>query len=329
MKSFITGASGYLGQRLAIKLAENGEKVHALIRNPKAVKTLEHPNIKVFFGDVLDDISIKTAMKGCDTVFHVAALARVWTKNSDDFYKINVGGTSNVIRISQELNVSKFIQTSSTGTIGPSLNLPNNEETPRWSSFNNDYEISKSLADTELLKHVAKGFPGLIVMPSRIFGPGIASPSSGVNRIIIGFIKKGFAVIPKQSGVIGNYGFIDDIINGHILARDKGAIGEKYILGGENKTLGELFEVIKNRVNKNGLVLKIPVWPLSYYSLFSQFLADRFGIEPRITPDLVKRLGQNSAFDCSKAISQLGYRITPFEEVIETTIRFLSQSEDR
>lgn len=329
MKSLITGASGYLGQRLAMKLAENGEKVHALIRNPHAVKTLEHSNIKVFFGDVSDIDSIKAGMEGCDAVFHVAALARVWVRDSEDFYKINVDGTANVIRASQEMHISKFILTSSTGSIGPSLNLPNNEETPRWSSFNNDYEISKSLAEKELLKHVDDGFPGLIVLPSRIFGPGIASPSSGVNRIIMGFIKKGFAVIPKDSGVIGNYGFIDDIVKGHILARDKGAIGEKYILGGENKTMGELFEAIKNRVNKNGLILKVPLWPLTYFSLFSQFLADRFGVEPRITPDLVKRLNQNSAFDCSKAITQLGYSITPFEEAMEITIRFLIQTENR
>ncbi|MCR9015696.1 NAD-dependent epimerase/dehydratase family protein [Aquiflexum gelatinilyticum] len=327
MKSFLTGASGYLGQRLAMKLAENGETVHALIRNPDAVKTLAHPNIKVFFGDVLDKEAIAKGMEGCDTVFHVAALARVWSKDSDDFYRVNVDGTVNVIGAAKELGISKFILTSSTGTIGPSLKLPNNEETPRWSSFNNDYEISKSLAEKELLKSVANGFPGLIVMPSRIFGPGIASPSSGVNRIIIGFMKKGFAVIPKQSEVIGNYGFIEDIVMGHILARDKGVIGEKYILGGENKTLGELFEAIKNGVNKNGWILKIPLWPLSYFSQFSKFLAERFGLEPKITPDLVKRLTQNSAFDCSKAVSQLGYQITPFEEAIEITIRFLTQSE--
>lgn len=326
MKSFITGASGYLGQRLAMKLAENGEQVNALIRNPNAVKTLNHPNIRIFYGDVLDHDNIKAAMKGCDAVFHVAAMARVWARDSDDFYKINVDGTANVIRASQELNVSKFILTSSTGTIGPSLNLPNNEETPRWSSFNNDYEISKSLADRELLKHTASGFPGLIVMPSRIFGQGIASPSSGVNRIIVGFMKSGFAIIPKGGEMVGNYGFIDDIVNGHILAREKGVIGEKYILGGENKSLRELFESIKNSVYKNGLILKIPLWPLSCYSIFSQFLADRFGIEPRITPNLVKRLSQNSAFECSKAISQLGYAITPFAQAIDNTIQFLSKS---
>ncbi len=327
MNTFISGASGYLGQRLAMRLAENGEKVHALIRNPIAAKILDHPNIKIFYGDILDIESIRKAMKGCEVVFHVAALARVWTKDPNDFYKINVEGTSNMIRVSQEMTISKFILTSSTGTIGPSLNHPNNEDTPRWSSFNNDYEISKSLAEKELLKFVAGGFPGLIVMPSRIFGPGIASPSSGINRVIVGFMNKRFAIIPKQSHPKGNYAYIDDIVTGHILAREKGEIGEKYILGGENKSIGQLFEVIKKGVNKRGLIIEIPIWPMMHFSLISQFLADRFGIEPKITPDFVKRLNQDSAFDCSKAISKLGYSITPFEQAVGSTIQFLSKSQ--
>mgnify|MGYP001810194644 FL=1 len=329
MKSLITGASGYLGQRLAMKLAENGETVHVLVRSPNAVETLNHPNIKIFFGDILDIESIRNAMMGCATVFHVAALARVWAKDPNDFYVVNVDGTINMIKVSEEMKVSKFILTSSTGTIGPSLNLPNTESTPRWSSFGNDYEISKYLAEQELIKANKLGFPGLIVLPSRIFGPGIPSPSSGVNRVIGGFMKKRLAIIPNNSHYLGNYGYIDDIVQGHILARDKGRIGEKYILGGENIPMCQLFEVIKKRIPKWGMILKMPEGTLEYFSWMSQFFAERFGIEPKITPDFVKKLNQNSAFDCSKAISQLGYRITPFEEAIETTIRFLSQSEDR
>jgi nucleoside-diphosphate-sugar epimerase len=326
MISLISGASGYLGQKLAIKLAENGERVHALIRNPDAAKFLEHPNIKVFYGDILDTNSIQKAMDGCNVVFHVAALARIWTKDQNDFYKVNVEGTSNMIKVAKQLNISKFILTSTTGTIGPSLNLSNNEETPRWSSFNNDYEISKSMAEKELLNAASLGFPGLIVLPSRIYGPGIESPSSGVNRVIVGLMKKGFAVIPKQSHPLGNYAYIDDVVAGHILARDLGGIGEKYILGGENKSLDQLFEVIKKGLKRKSILIKLPLWPMAYFSQVSQFLADTFGVEPKITPDFVKRLNQDSAFDCQKAKDKLGYTITPFEEGIDTTIQFLAKS---
>lgn len=324
MKSLITGASGYLGQRLAMKLAENGEMVHALIRNPLAAKNLNHPNIKIFFGDIMDIKSIGKAMEECHAVFHVAALARVWAKDPNDFYRTNVDGTINMIKVSREMDISKFILTTSTGTIGPSLTFPNDETTTRWSSFSNEYETSKYLAEEELLRATKLGFPGVIVLPTRIFGPGVLSPSSGINRVIVGFNKKRIAIIPQKNQYLGNYGYIDDIVNGHILARDKGEIGEKYILGGENISMGHLFEVIKERTPKWGLMVKIPYWPMEFFSWMSQFLAERFRIDPKITPDFVKKLNQNSAFDCTKAITQLGYKITPFEQAMESTIQFLS-----
>jgi len=323
MKTFITGASGYLGQKLAWKLAESGEDVRVLIRNRNAAVHLKHPNISIFYGDILELERIKEALSDCQFVFHIAALARVWSKNPEDFYNINVEGTKNLIQASKEANVTKFILTSSTGTIGPSLNGPNDENTPRWASFNNDYEISKFLAEKELLKAVLEGFPGLIVNPSRIFGPGIDSPSSGINRLISGYLKNRIAIMPTPHHALGNYGFIDDIVEGHIKARDKGEIGQKYILGGENKSLGQLFETIQKHTPQKGIMLKFPVWPLKYWSWLELYMGNNFGREPKITPDFVKRINQNAAFSSGKAIDDLGYKITPFEEAIQTTIQFL------
>ncbi|WP_373493115.1 NAD-dependent epimerase/dehydratase family protein [Aquiflexum sp.] len=323
MKTFITGASGYLGQRLAWRLAESGEHVHVLIRNKKAAVHLKHPNIQIFYGDILELESIKEALGDCCYVFHMAALARVWTKNREDFYTVNVDGTKNLIRASKEAKVQKFILTSSTGTIGPSLKSPNDENTPRWASFNNDYEISKYLAEQELLKEVLAGFPGLIVNPSRIFGPGIDSPSSGINRLIAGYLKKRVAIMPTTHHAMGNYGFIDDIVEGHNKAMEKGQIGQKYILGGENKSLGELFQTIQDLTPQRGIMLKFPIWPLKYWSWLELYMGNNFGRSPKITPDFVKRINQNAAFSSGKAIDNLGYRITPFEEAIQTTIQFL------
>lgn len=323
MKTFITGASGYLGQRLAWKLAESGEHVQVLIRNKNAAVHLEHSNIKIFYGDILEMEKIKEALGDCEYIFHVAALARVWSKNPEDFYTVNVEGTKNLIQAAKDIKVKKFILTSSTGTIGPSLKNPNDENTPRWSSFNNDYEISKYLAEKELLKEVLNGFPGLIVNPSRIFGPGLDSPSSGINRLIAGYLKNRVVVMPSTHHALGNYGFIDDIVEGHIKARDKGKIGQKYILGGENKSLGELFKTIKNLSPQRGIMLKFPVWPLKYWSWVELYMGNNFGRSPKITPDFVKRINQDAAFSSGKAIGDLGYHITPFEEAMETTIQFL------
>lgn len=323
MKTFLTGASGYLGQRLAWRLAESGEKVQVLIRNRNAAIHLEHPNIRIFYGDILELNSIREALNECQFVFHIAALARIWSKNPEDFYTINVEGTKNLIQASKEIGIQKFILTSSTGTIGPSLKSPNDENTPRWASFANDYEISKYLAERELLKEVLDGFPGLIVNPSRIFGPGIDSPSSGINRLISGYLKNRVAIMPTTHHALGNYGYIDDIVEGHIKAREKGEVGQKYILGGENKSLGQLYQTIQRHSPQKGIMLKFPVWPLKYWSWLELYMGNNFGREPKITPDFVKRINQDAAYSSVKAIDGLGYKITPFEEAIQSTIQFL------
>src|SRR5215467_5779034 len=109
MKIFITGATGYIGNMLALKLAETGNIVHALVRIPREVKNLDHPNIKLFEGNINDIDSIRNAMDGCDQVYHLAAFARLWAKPSDIFFKINVEGTHNVLDVAVEKNVSGFV----------------------------------------------------------------------------------------------------------------------------------------------------------------------------------------------------------------------------
>jgi nucleoside-diphosphate-sugar epimerase len=323
MKIFITGGSGYVGQRLALFLAECGFTVHALVRNLKSPQFLTHPNIKIFYGDILNTKQIKDAIQGCEAVFHLASLARIWSINPDDFYMVNVQGTVNVLEASMEAQVKRFVHTSSTGVIGPSLKFENNEETPRWSSFNNDYEISKYQAEQEVLKYFHKGLPALIVSPSRIYGPGIDSPSSGVNNFINGYLKRRFAFVAKNTSTRGNYAFIEDVVKGHVLAMEKGKPGEKYILGGENLTFEQLFHHIMKLSPKKGMMVKLPKKVLKNFAWIQVFIANSLQKYPKITPDLVTRLGQNSTFSSQKAMDELGYTITPFLEGLQETVKFL------
>lgn len=327
MRIFITGASGYVGQRLAMALAESGYVVHALVRNIKSTPFLSHSNIKIFYGDILNPKQIKDAIAGCDAVFHLASLARIWSNNPDEFYLVNVQGTVNVLEASVEAQVKRFVHTSSTGVIGPSLKFENTEETPRWSSFNNDYEISKYQAEQEVIKYYHKGLPALIVSPSRIYGPGIDSPSSGVNNFIKGYLKRRIAFVAKNTSTVGNYAFIDDVIKGQILAMEKGKAGEKYILGGENLTFEQLFHHIMKLAPHKGLMVKLPKRVLKNFAWIQVFMANSLKRYPKITPDLVTRLGQNSAFSSQKSIEDLGYTITPFSEGLEETLKFLKSKD--
>lgn len=320
MRVFITGATGYLGNKLAKELISTGDKVHLLARNPSDLSTLQGPNVRVFKGDLLDYGAALEAMKSCDRVIHVAGLARLWTKDANDFYRINVEGTKVVLKAAMEIKVEKFIHTSTVGVIGPSLNMPNNEESPRWEGFNNDYEISKFLAEEEVIKALQVGLPALIVRPTRIFGPGTNTPSAGINRLISGYLKKRFVFMPFAPEKIANYGFIDDIAAGHIQAMKRGITGEKYTLGGENVTYDRLYSTIKRLSPSRGIMLRAPKPAIQALAFLEYALSKLLGREPSITPNLVERLGQNAEWDCSKAIHDIGYQITPFEDAIRLTI---------
>src|SRR5215213_3697103 len=141
MKIFITGTTGYIGHNLLVAAIKKGYEVHALIRS-LSIKQLVHPDIHYFEGDVTDLNSIIESMKGCDAVFHTAGITQLWHRDSSIFYKVNVGGTKNVLEAALYHGVQKFVFTSSCAVLGPSDNYPISEEYPRITAFENDYEIS-------------------------------------------------------------------------------------------------------------------------------------------------------------------------------------------
>jgi nucleoside-diphosphate-sugar epimerase len=323
MKIFISGASGYLGQKLALNLANSGKEINVLIRNPKTATYLNHPNISIFQGDILEIQQIRKAIKDCEIVFHLAAMGREWKNHPNDILKTNVGGTKNILLAAEELGVRKFIQTSSYTVIGPSLRKMNRESTPRWSSFNNTYEISKFLADQELSKKINDGFPGIITYPTRIFGPGILSQGALVNKLIVQYLRNKIAFIPNGHPFINNYAFIDDVVNGLIQASTIGTIGEKYILGGENIDLKLLYNTIKNFNRNNGLIWEVPLSAIQAFSWTNTYALEYLNKQPVITPDLIELLKQNYEFESTKAFSEINYQITPFNKAMEKTVTTL------
>lgn len=321
--SLITGASGYVGQRLALFLAEHGEEVHVLIRNPSAKKYLNHPSIRIFLGDIEDIETIRAAIRGCDHVYHVAGLARLNHPDPDLFYRINVHGTRNVLDSALEAGVKKIVFTSSTGVIGPSLGKPMRECDPRIVGYDNDYEVSKQIAETLVIEYNHKGLPGVIASPSRVYGPGVITYGSGVNRFIHMFLKKQFAFVPFCDDINGNYAYIDDVIQGHLLAMRMGRNGEKYILGGENVSFKNFMLAIRQGAGGDGRFIKVPKTLIKVAAATTQAKAWAFNQVPELTPKVVDRLFLNFSFSSEKAISELGYSITPFDEGIRRTISYL------
>jgi len=315
MKIFVTGASGYIGNKLAHALANRGNKVHAFIHSPGSEKLLQHPNISVFTGDILDQESLSAAMKECRQVYHTAGIVKLWAKNADVFYKQNVAGTNNV-----KEGVGKFVFTSTCGVWGPSKDHLLIESDPRTTSFDNDYDLSKYLAEKSVKEYCSKGLFTVIVNPPRVYGPGLPRQSSGVNRLILHLINKKISTMPWHLEVRANYAFIDDVVNGHILAMENGLGGERYILGGENISYKRFMETVKGVAKTKNICIRVPPFLLKAFSQVELARGRLNGHEPLITPNITKRMQLDKIFDCSKAIRQLGYQITPFEEGMKITI---------
>lgn len=323
MRILITGATGFIGVKLCLRLANQGHIIHALYRSESKIQQLKHDNIRLLKGDITNIRSLEFAMQSCDYVYHLASYTKLWVKNHDTYSKINYQGTLNVLNVANKLGIKKIVVTSTAGVFGPSTNNIVSEKSKKPTDFFTEYELTKAKAEDLVKDHVRKGQNVVIVNPTRVFGPGLLSASNSVTKIISLYIKGRFRIIPGNGKSIGNYVFIDDVVNGHILAMEKGEKGERYILGGINVSYIEFFKSLANVSGKKYSQFKLPVFLMLSISLLMFFLGRRFGIAPLITPCWVRKYCYNWELSCKKAIEKLRYEITPLEEGLRRTVCYL------
>lgn len=323
MKLFLTGVTGYIGQRLMQSALSKGITVHALVRDIFSSSLTQHQNLHYFKGDITDRNSVMAAMEGCDAVIHVAGITQLWHHDRSIFYRVNVGGTRNVLDAACFYHVKKFVFTSTCGVLGPSFNHPVAEEDPRITPFENDYEISKHCAEELVKEYSRRGLFAVIVALPRVYGPGLMTNGNPISKLIGNTIKRRFGFVPDAKHVVGNYAFIDDVIEGHFLALEKGLGGEKYILGGENHSYKELFDNIRNAAPQKIRLVTIPKPILKLAGTLSYAKSLLTKKHNHLTPKTIDRLYQDRAVSCEKAVRQLGYRVTPLEIGIQQTIQFL------
>lgn len=324
MKIFITGAAGFIGSKLSLTLADRGHEVHAMVRSLASKKWLSHPNIKVFAGDVLDKESLLTAMKGCEQVYHVAGKAGTWAKDTSVFYKVNVDGTRNILDVARASGVQKTVFTSSCGVLGPTQKEPLEETDSRIVDFVLDYDRSKKIAEDLVAQYVKEGMNVVIVSPAKVYGPGHISHALMLNAIINSFLKKRIAIIPCPGTYRVGFVFIDDIVNGHILAMEKGKTGENYILGGTNLSHYEFFDRLRTLSSCKGHILMVPKCMIKAWAYLQELKYKLWGAPVMLTVKSVDHLFSNYAFSSNKAIRELGYHITPFDEALQKTIKYLN-----
>lgn len=328
MRIFITGATGFIGGRLAQRLAEDGHKLHALIRSPHKTAHLQHANIRLFKGELSDVKSIDAAIAGCQAAFHLAAYAKTWSRDPGLFHRINVEGTVNVFEAAQRAGVQRVVFTSTGGTLNPSDDgQPSDEDTPRTLPYFNDYERTKAVAEEKAREYTHNGLPVVTVNPTRVYGPGLVAESAAMTKIIRLYNRGRWRIIPGDGSRYGNYVFIDDVVQAHILALQRGTPGQRYIAGGENATYDDFFEKLKKVSGKNYAMLHLG-YPLLRAATYIQYGALRLvGKPPLITPEWIKKYLHHWAVSSHKAQQELGYIITPLEAGIAKTLEWIEQSD--
>lgn len=323
---FITGATGFIGRKLAHKLADEGHEIVALIRSKSKASALTHERISFVEGDLFSIEALEEGMKGCQEVFHLAAFASVWAKG-DTFKEVNIDGTLNILDAAKKQGVEKIVVTSTAGVIGPAVDGPVNEETPRQVDFFTDYESTKYESELKIKERVLEGQHVVIVNPTRVYGPGPLNVSNSVTKLVKQYIAGKWKFIPGDGMSTGNYVFVDDVINGHVLAMKNGRAGERYLLGGDDATYWELFDLIAKVGGKKYKLYKMPLGVLLAFGKIQLFLAENFGRQPMITPGWVRKYLYKWSVSSEKATTELGYQITSLEDGIQKTVDWLRKEE--
>jgi len=326
MNVLVTGGNGFIGGRLVAWLAERGERVHVLDL-PSTAPTRPQPgNVQVFFGSILNPRDVERALEGCDRVYHLAAYAKNWAPDERTFYEVNVGGTEVVLAAALKLHVTKVVHTSSNVALGPSNGVETSESTHRTARFFTPYEHSKYLSEEIVRGYVDDGLNVVIVNPTRVFGPGPINESNSVTKMIAWYLDGNWRWILGDGLMIGNYVYVDDLIEGYVRAMEYGRSGENYILGGENVSFSEFFDVLSSVADRRNRLLRLPEWLAMTFSKVEEFRSKHFGHYPLITSGWTRTFFDDWANSTEKAQRELGYSITPFREAMRQTVEWITEA---
>ena len=324
MTALVTGASGFVGSAVVRALLDRGETVRTFVRSSSDRRNLEDLKVGIEVGDLRDRASLDRAVKGCDTVFHVAADYRLWVPQPDEMFSANVDGTRNVMEAAGNAGVRRIVYTSSVATLGLSQgDGPANEQTPvRQGDIISPYKQSKYAAEALVKKMVAEqGLPAVIVHPSTPIGPRDVKPTP-TGKIVVE-AAKGRMPAFVDTGL--NVVHVDDVADGHLLAMERGTIGGQYILGAENLTLAEILGTVAEIVNGPAPKWKLPhdvVMPIAF---LAELWARLTGREPFVTRDGVRLARKRMFFSSDHAIQALGYKPRPAKAAIADAVTWFNQ----
>jgi dihydroflavonol-4-reductase len=319
MKVFLTGSTGFVGSHVARAYASQNAALRLLTRKTSNLSAIEGLSAEIIVGDLREPESLRSAIRGCDALVHVAADYRLWVRDPQHMYAANVEGTRELLRIAREEGVPKVVYTSSVATMGFKADgTIVNEDTPvALTDMIGHYKRSKFLGELEAIKAAKTGQRVMILNPTTPIGPGDAKPTP-TGRIIVDFLNKKF---PAYVDTGLNLVDVSEVARMHVVALERGTPGERYILGGENLTLKQILDRMSAITGLPSPTMKVPHAVAMGFAFFDETITGKLrGKEPRATVEAV-RMGKKLMFAASaKAERDLGFQVLPIYPALRAAI---------
>ena len=330
MNCFVTGASGFIGANLVHELNARGHRVKALLRPNADLRGLKDAAFERVDGDVSDRAALERALRGCDWCFHVAASYHLWLRDYAPMYAANVEGTRNVIEAATAAGCSRIVYTSTVGCIGlpkdtEGVVTPTDESAPvSEAQMSNHYKLSKWKAEVVARELAAKGAPVVIVNPSAPVGPRDVKPTP-TGQVIVDFLNR---AMPAYLDTGLNWVHVRDVATGHILAAEKGRVGERYILGHEqgNWTMKEALDLLAEITGVPAPGFRVPYWVALSAARVNEVFANLTGKPPKAPVAGVRMAKYKMFFNPAKAVRELGLPQTPPREALADAVEWFRRN---
>lgn len=326
MKCFVTGASGFLGANLVHELNARGHEVKALLRPGADRRGLHGAEFEEVAGDLGDTAALASAMRGCDWCFHAAASYHLWMPDYAPMFATNVEGTRHVLEAAASAGCARIVYTSTAGCIGLPREIdgrvvPSDEATlADEAEMNNPYKLSKWRAEGVAREAAARGWPVVIVNPTAPIGPRDVKPTP-TGRIILDVLRRR---MPAYLDTGLNWVHVRDVAVGHILAAERGRVGERYILGhaGGNWTLHELLCALSELTGLPAPRVRLPYWVALAAAHAGEAMSRATGRPPRAPLSGVRMARHKMFFNPARAIRELGLPQTSPKEALADAVRW-------
>ncbi|MDX5985556.1 hopanoid-associated sugar epimerase [Sphingomonas echinoides] len=320
----VTGVSGFVGSAVARRLAAGGARVRGLARASSARTNLADFPGELVEGDARDAAAMARAMAGVAHLYHVAADYRIWAPDPEEIVRNNLASTRAVMQAALAAGVERIVYTSSVATLRPDHGKPSDETRPATpEQAVGAYKRSKVVAERLVEAMVAEqGLPAVIVNPSTPIGPRDARPTP-TGRIIVE-AASGRMPAFVESGL--NLVHVDDVAEGHIAAMERGRIGERYVLGGQDVSLREMLASVAAIVGRKPPTVQIPRAPLFPLAWINEQVARVTGKEPFLTLDALRMAAHDMYYASTKAETELGYRGRPYRVALEDAVAWFRQA---